>query len=347
MNTSQLKAGMRIANYKQLCELLELPIKNGKAKRSQLLEIERFIIFKKLPQSKTFVIEKILQSNVTIANELAELPHRKLCSFILTSYMHNLTQIITDGTIFDGAVSISLDKQQLERLMGLVNDDYQLGRETAKTIGKKQFFAEISIKNKEIISYVIKQLQDKGIAQVTRTFQVTFVGQSPMIADEQTVVNILETYSKILDDMNAADKSILFLTNRLREYYTLVNRQLMQDFGIAYHKDVFVFVTSNKLLESYIKRELNNPSFLKKAVRKSNERNTAKLYSHYDKLLLNLTVMKQTDYAGLRTEYYSSISAISEVTHKERIDFINTYVSMLHKELMGMKLIGLEQLIDE
>lgn len=57
MNLSNLKPGMKVKNYKELCKLLEIPVKGGDAKKKQMKEIDEVIKYEKSGQA--FIIKEI------------------------------------------------------------------------------------------------------------------------------------------------------------------------------------------------------------------------------------------------------------------------------------------------
>lgn len=57
MNLNNLKPGMRIKNYRELCRLMELPIKTGEAKIKQIKEINEYITYDK--DKYAFIIKTI------------------------------------------------------------------------------------------------------------------------------------------------------------------------------------------------------------------------------------------------------------------------------------------------
>lgn len=57
MNLNNLKPGMRVKNYKELCKLLEMPVKSGYAKKKQMKEVDEVIKYEKSGQA--FIIKEI------------------------------------------------------------------------------------------------------------------------------------------------------------------------------------------------------------------------------------------------------------------------------------------------
>lgn len=57
MNLNNIKPGMRIKNYRELCRLMELPIKTGEAKIKQIKEINEYITYDK--DKYAFIIKTI------------------------------------------------------------------------------------------------------------------------------------------------------------------------------------------------------------------------------------------------------------------------------------------------
>lgn len=60
MKLDNLEAGMRVPNYRRLCDLLEEPIKDGNSKNAQLKEWERFFSYEK--QGNAFLITEIFET---------------------------------------------------------------------------------------------------------------------------------------------------------------------------------------------------------------------------------------------------------------------------------------------
>ena len=58
MDVSKLEAGMRVKNYKVLCELLGEKVKTGLAKQNHLLDFKRYVKYKK--EGNAFLITEIL-----------------------------------------------------------------------------------------------------------------------------------------------------------------------------------------------------------------------------------------------------------------------------------------------
>lgn len=78
MDTSNLKAGMVVKNYIELCKLLGESIKTGNAKRAHLKEIERYVKLQKIGYE--FLI-----------NEIYKIPKDKIDGRIVYKYNIDLT----------------------------------------------------------------------------------------------------------------------------------------------------------------------------------------------------------------------------------------------------------------
>ena len=57
MKIENLKVGMVIKNYKVLCELLEIPVKDGNSKQAQLKALEQVCVYHK--EGQKFIIDGI------------------------------------------------------------------------------------------------------------------------------------------------------------------------------------------------------------------------------------------------------------------------------------------------
>lgn len=66
MKLENLAVGMRLSNYRRLCDLLEEPIKNGNSKIAQVREWERFFSYEK--QGNAFIITGIFETAKTASD---------------------------------------------------------------------------------------------------------------------------------------------------------------------------------------------------------------------------------------------------------------------------------------
>lgn len=57
MKIENLKKGMEIKNYRELCKLLNIKVKSSNSKKAQLKELERF--FKYHKEGNKFIIDSI------------------------------------------------------------------------------------------------------------------------------------------------------------------------------------------------------------------------------------------------------------------------------------------------
>lgn len=124
MNVNQLKKDMVIANYKKLCEILELNVTTGTSKKAQLKEMNRYFRYHKL--GNKFIIDEIYnevlekedgrKNNIGGANNIIE-------------YINNIEKLILDllvqrGNSSNGFGKVFLSKNQLLREFEMINDNY-------------------------------------------------------------------------------------------------------------------------------------------------------------------------------------------------------------------------------
>lgn len=109
MNLKNLYTGQKIKNYKELCTILEEPVKGGKSKIIQLKEFSRYFEFEK--QFNAFIIKKIYETPLnkidlrSSGNNFKQLPGFKVDKKYKNSkgvYCISLNNIIYIGSTTSG-----------------------------------------------------------------------------------------------------------------------------------------------------------------------------------------------------------------------------------------------------
>ena len=111
INTSALMPGTWIKNYKELCTLLEVPVRNGYQKKKQLEDFERYFAYEK--SGIKFFITEVYDTPLPEKQTHHNSKYVKYIQNILLSYLAEQSE-----------EQINIKKAQLYLLLGMINDRY-------------------------------------------------------------------------------------------------------------------------------------------------------------------------------------------------------------------------------
>lgn len=113
MNTENLKNGMLVKNYNELCILLDEPKKTGKGKILQLKDWSRYFDFHKAEKSQSYIIDEVYTEPYPKDEFRKDVIYSKLVQYILAERLS-----------LEGTNEIDMTKRQLYLFLGLVNSKY-------------------------------------------------------------------------------------------------------------------------------------------------------------------------------------------------------------------------------
>lgn len=90
MNINNIREGMEIKNYRELCRILEIPQKTGRSKEIQINNIRNYIELKKEDKSRKYIIGKIKENALETSADIEQIKERsytKLIELLLIAYM--------------------------------------------------------------------------------------------------------------------------------------------------------------------------------------------------------------------------------------------------------------------
>ena len=118
MNINNLSEGLIVKNYKELCKLMDEPIKNGRSKVYHLKEIERF--FRYCKSGQKFIIEEIY--NIEKTKELTK--RSKYIQEIENILVAHLSGVDDNEKM---KVNRVLSLGSIVELLGMANESYNIG----------------------------------------------------------------------------------------------------------------------------------------------------------------------------------------------------------------------------
>ncbi len=232
MNTNNIKSGMVVKNYKHLCELLEEPVKGGKAKQLQIQEWRRHFAFKK--QGHKYIITKIYQTpkvktdgrergnNTVYAGYIQKL----IMDMMASGALRNETTIL----ITPARLLLKFDMVNL-RYFHFKNSKDKLSEELKISTNRiNYFYMTVHSKFKRTLERSFDILGKKGYLY----WSTIYIAVKKDIdgnelheeADDDDVELILQNKSKTLQQMGIDSEKDLVKKNKWDAYINLLNSKI-------------------------------------------------------------------------------------------------------------------------
>lgn len=282
LNITNIKVGETYKNYKQLCELLEIEVKGGNAKKAQLKEWERFFKYEK--EGNKFTITSIYET---------PLPenHNK------TKYIPTIEKLIIDKLVQDsnkGQVFISKSKLMSE--LKMINQNYTYAKYKQLRLSKhmnitleeiEEFYltsddllkrnieaALNSLRNQSLIfwsnvmtlcfietqadinlNYQIKARKEERVNEYGEE-DVTFSGSTPTTfrtyrkATPEEVELVLRVEKEVLESYECDSINNIFKRNLSKRFYKDVREVLFDLANIYFYFNSYEIICNEKYIFS-------------------------------------------------------------------------------------------------
>lgn len=257
MKIENLKEGMIIKDYNDLCSTLNIPKKQGNSKISQLKELERYCKFHK--DGYKFIIDNIYKDIRPKKNLKVE---NSLYSQYIEQLILNECSLIGAATLQDRP-TLELPKMSLLLRLNMINSNYSEGRKNMNKFSQylevpietiNDFYLTTTKNNFNIIESVLNRLKGQSLIFWSNIIKIQKDNQI-YTADEFEVQYILNTEREVLNEMNLRSKRDVFLKNKWIEFSTKVLRKIKDKYGITYYYSVYNIVCSDNFVEMILPNE--------------------------------------------------------------------------------------------
>jgi len=222
VDTSKLKEGMIVKNYKELCKLVGEEIKSGSAKKAQVYNWSRFFDFEKQEHKNSYAILKIHETPIKGK------PDRGRPSI----YVKDIEEILLDYLSRQKNYSDTLTKKKWMYILGMCNisfvdimhpdesNNFQLGL----IIGfckRKQWYLN------GILNNILRSLKNKNLISWTTKYVLYRYNEEcePSNEELQTIKSI-ENYIKRIMGYDTIKE--IFDAHRQNEYYKRISDDTKQ-----------------------------------------------------------------------------------------------------------------------
>jgi len=233
--------GQTIKNYKELCKILEIPVKAGDSKKAQLKELERYCKYKK--DGNKFVIEEIY-------NEAKEKVDNR-------GGNHNIFGKYIDQLLLDLFSNIKTNNKvkcftadSLARTLGIINNNYLIAANNknkffwwfyheneAENINKTatlDFFKIIREKTKSAIRSSLKRLEKAGHIEYREDYIIFYRNIIRAVNDAERKI-IINIENELLQEFETTKFQLQFHDSIRIEYYGKLQERVRMQFNEIFH----------------------------------------------------------------------------------------------------------------
>lgn len=246
MNITNISEGQIFKNYKVLCEELGEPVRNGKSKKLQLEDWNRYFEFSK--SGNSFIITKI-----------HETPIDKIDGRGKKSIYSNAIQLLITDLLARRHGYITISKNKLMTNIGMTNVNYgECGKQVKKLskyidMDEKMIYDFYNINNTNltgILETALDNLQDKSIIMYNRIIKVCEIGRyTPRVATKYEVARIMECEKETLEELGFESKSKVRVSNKWTTFQKESQNKLGKITEIKYYYSAYEIIINEKYIE--------------------------------------------------------------------------------------------------
>ena len=228
MDTTNLKSGDIIDDYKELCTLVKEEIKGGNSKKLQLKEFERYFQYEK--HGRKFLILDIYDTPLP-KNDKRKDGNRKIYVTYIESILLTYLYRLDNNTGY-------FTKKQLWCLLGMINqlygkidiDDLQEIDSNITLWELNKFYQICDYKLSSVLFSALNSLKNRSLITYEEQYVISREGEERHIANDEEKKIVLEAEKMTLKKMGLYSKSHVALCFKLNEFYKNLNTYLNEHY---------------------------------------------------------------------------------------------------------------------
>lgn len=256
-----ISVGMVIKNYKELCNLLNIPIlSGGNIKQSQIKQLKCYMDFDKSGQK--FIITDIFDTPLTVNDQ------RKLGNNSI--YVKYIEVILLQYLSKQNGFTSTLNKVDWWKLLGFINDKYknvpdkdlELLDPTVTPFEIKMFYQRCNTKLERILFSALNNLKNRKLIMYELQTVITYKNKNgeanSFIADDDDKKRILEVERFVLKKELKLDNMFqVYWSNKQSSYYKRVQELLESYYDwTGYYKQIKIIYVKKDVIEELSDIEL-------------------------------------------------------------------------------------------
>lgn len=336
MNTSKLKKGMIISNYREFCKLIEeKPVTNSKAKEKQFVDWAHYFDFGNINGTNKFEIFKVYKKPI---EQLKEAGNRSVyVTYIETILLQHLKGLQGYSTV--------LSKIEAFRLLGMINSNYGNSSEERKLVESvssnlddgylylNHIKSTAYTRFNSILTSALESLVDRKIITCDKQYRIVTKDGRDLAANEVEVSQILRVEYQVLLDMGYKKIQQVFLSGKRNEFYNDVGTILYQKYGydryytalniIYAHENVIESLEQNKLELTKIDLNQLTTNAVTKTMNTKKKNHENKIKKEQDNIKVGLLKKESTKEHMTNSKFYpSNYEEINKVLAQGLLSYI-------------------------
>lgn len=324
MNIKNLKEGMVVKNYKELCELLGIKVADGYTKKKQLEELGYYCEYVK--QGHKFIVQKINNKPMLKLEDILKTKNGKyinLLSNIILEYLYKNEE---------GLKQIALIK--LFSVLGITNDNYMYGNMFKKELSQlydiqlasiHYFYSNTKNAYKKIIERCLNNLQKRSVLFWKPCIMIVDKENKKVYkADKKYEKLILNTQKDTLDYLGYINMYELMKNKKdFKEFNTIIKKEVGFNYYFAY--DITI---GDRAIEIEY-RNIHKKDMNKLIIDKTSKMFNKKPYSDYQKdykilmeILLDVNNNNENFYNELYTKRCNNIDNYNKEVNNITMEYI-------------------------
>ena len=265
MKIENLKVGMVIKNYKELCKILEVEEKKSGSKKYQLQSFERFFRYEK--QGNKFIITEIFNDPLPVIDGRGKNPNSHGNNHIgQPVFKNDLEIIITDiiATEYQNKTTldknINIPKSYMFFNSCMVNKDYLNLYNIMEKVSKDEDIPLITIDNfyntsrtkmTKNMERALNGLKNQGLLHWEYRLSVKTTQNQHRLATEQEI-NLIKTIEvKVLQDMGYKSMTEIWFTPKWKTFQKKKKELMRSELGLYYDYSS-VYIVPSLQFETYM-----------------------------------------------------------------------------------------------
>lgn len=265
MKTENLKVGMVIKNYKELCKLLEIPVKAGDSKKSQIKALEQCCKYHK--EGQKFIVDEVYENVTPVIYEKGKNPNSHGNNHIgQPVFKNDLEIIITDiiATEYQNKTTldknINIPKSYMFFNSCMVNKDYLNLYNMMEKVSKDEDIPLITIDNfyntsrtkmTKNMERALNGLKNQGLLHWEYRLSVKTTQNQHRLATEQEI-NLIKTIEvKVLQDMGYKSITEIWFTPKWKTFQKEKKKLMRSELGLYYDYSS-VYIVPSLQFETYM-----------------------------------------------------------------------------------------------
>ena len=231
LDTSNIKEGMIVKNYRHMCELLNEERKTGKSKKLQMANWERYFSFTKIKGTQKIHID------VIYSEPLEKIDGRSKGNRSI--YIDSVEVVLLNYLSSQKGYTATFTKNKLYTRLGMVNNQYSVA--TNSQLKKdnplltdfdiNRFRMRAGGRLNGILMSALNNLEKRFLMDLVEQVVLVDENNHYMLADDVMIRNITSIKYDVKKEMGFETEQEIYLSGKMQSFYKAVNYYLNKHYG--------------------------------------------------------------------------------------------------------------------